>query len=158
MCSWSVYWKKTASSEPPEWEFLGEDDSSLSCNFISLFCLFFRAESEVYGSSQAKGQIRATPFGLCHVATLDLSCFSDLHHSSQQHQILNSLSEATNWTCLLMDTGRIRFLCSTAGIPYHSLYKPLMYYQGVQLWLLHHSRKKKIRTSDILDLKRNLFL
>ena len=32
------------------------------------------------------------------IATQDLSCVCDLHHSSQQHQILNPLSEARDQT------------------------------------------------------------
>ena len=37
-------------------------------------------------------------------ATPDLSRFCDLHHSSQQHEILNLLSEVEDRTCVLMDT------------------------------------------------------
>ena len=37
-------------------------------------------------------------------ATWDLSCIYDLHHSSLQHGILNSLSKARDWTHILMDT------------------------------------------------------
>jgi len=36
-------------------------------------------------------------------ATLDVSHVCDLHHSSQQHWILNLLSEARDRTCVLMD-------------------------------------------------------
>ena len=43
------------------------------------------------------------------IATSDLSCVYDLHHSSQQCQVLNPLSEARNRTCALMDAVRIRF-------------------------------------------------
>ena len=41
--------------------------------------------------------------------TPDLSHICKLHHSSQQHQILNLLSEAREGTCVLMDTCQIRF-------------------------------------------------
>ena len=34
----------------------------------------------------------------------DLSCICDLHCSSHQHQILNSLSGTREWTSILMDT------------------------------------------------------
>ena len=34
-----------------------------------------------------------------------LSCICDLHHSSQQHQILNPLSKGRDGTNILMDTG-----------------------------------------------------
>ena len=37
-------------------------------------------------------------------ATRDLSCICDLHHSSRQHWILNSLSEARDRTNILKDT------------------------------------------------------
>ena len=39
--------------------------------------------------------------------TPDLSSVCDLHHSSQQHQILNPLSKARNRTCILMDASRV---------------------------------------------------
>ena len=42
----------------------------------------------------------------CAIATRDLSCVCDLQHSSQQHQILNPLSEARDQTRVLMDTSR----------------------------------------------------
>ena len=48
-----------------------------------------------YGSSQARGRIRAAAAGL--------------HHSSQQRQILNPLSEARDQICILMDTSWIHF-------------------------------------------------
>ena len=40
-------------------------------------------------------------------AMQDLSCVCDLHHSSQQHRILNPLSEARDQTCVLMDAHRV---------------------------------------------------
>ena len=61
-------------------------------NFI--FCLF-RAAPAAYRDSQARGQIRAV--------------VADLHHGTQQHRILNPLSEARDQTCILMDTRQIRF-------------------------------------------------
>ena len=38
------------------------------------------------------------------IATPDLSHVCDLWHSLWQHQMLNPLSEARDWTCILMDT------------------------------------------------------
>jgi len=38
------------------------------------------------------------------IATPDLSFVCELQHSSQQCQVLNPLSEARDWTCILMDT------------------------------------------------------
>ena len=53
----------------------------------------FRATTAACGDSQAKGRIRAAAAGL--------------HHSSQQRQILNPLSETRDQTCVLMD---VRFI------------------------------------------------
>uniref|UniRef100_A0A8D0MA29 Opalin n=1 Tax=Sus scrofa TaxID=9823 RepID=A0A8D0MA29_PIG len=52
------------------------------------------------------------------MATQDLSCVFDLHHSSQQCQILNPLSEARDRTPNLMVPSRIHFCCATMGTPY----------------------------------------
>jgi len=46
----------------------------------------------------------------------DLSRVCDLYHSSQQRRILNPLSEARDWTCVLMVPSGIRFHCATMGI------------------------------------------
>ena len=50
-------------------------------------------------------------------ATQDPSCVCDLHHGSQQHQILNPLSKARDRTCVLMVTNCIGFRCATVGTP-----------------------------------------
>ena len=50
-------------------------------------------------------------------AAPDPSRVCDLHHSSQQHQILNPLSEARDWTCIPMDTSQIRFLWAMMETP-----------------------------------------
>ena len=39
----------------------------------------------------------------------DLSHDCNLYHSSQQHQILNPLSEARHQTCILMDTSQVEY-------------------------------------------------
>ena len=46
---------------------------------------------------------------------LDLSCVCDWHHSSQQCQILNTLSEARDWTHNLLVPNRIHFCWVTMG-------------------------------------------
>ena len=56
-----------------------------------------------YVSSQARGQIRAVDAGL--------------HLNSQQHQILNPLSEARDGACVLMDTSQIRFCWAMMRTP-----------------------------------------
>ena len=57
--------------------------------------------------------------------TQDPSHVCDLHHSSQQCQILNPLSEARDRTRSLMDTSQIRYCWVTMGTP--------------RLWLAHSS-------------------
>ena len=49
--------------------------------------------------------------------TQDLSHVWDLHHSSQQHWILNPLSKARNQTCILMGTSQVHYCCATMGTP-----------------------------------------
>ena len=51
-------------------------------------------------------------------ATPDPSHICNLHHSLQQCQILNPLSEAWDPTLILMDTSRICVSCTTTGTPY----------------------------------------
>ena len=48
-------------------------------------------------------------------ATWDPSRICDLHHSSQQHQIPDPLSEARDRTHILRDTIQICFPCTTMG-------------------------------------------
>ena len=50
-------------------------------------------------------------------ATPDLSCVCDLHHSSQQRQILNPLRDARDQTCVLMNTNQILFCWAMMGNP-----------------------------------------
>ena len=50
-------------------------------------------------------------------ATSDPSRICDLHHSSQQRQILNPLSKARDPTCNLMVPNWICFPCATTGTP-----------------------------------------
>ena len=65
--------------------------------FFLFFFAFSRATPAAYGGSQARGLIGVVAVGL--------------HHSSQQHQILNPL------TCNLMVPGQIHFCWATTGTP-----------------------------------------
>ena len=65
--------------------------------------IFFRATPIAYGGSQARGQARAVA--------------ASLHPSSQQCWILNPLSEARDWNCILMHASQICFLWATTGTP-----------------------------------------
>ena len=51
-------------------------------------------------------------------ATPDPSCICGLHHSSQQHQILNPRSEARDRTFVLMDASQRPFCWATTGTPW----------------------------------------
>ena len=55
--------------------------------------------------------------------TQNPSHISNLHHSSQQHRILNPLSEASGQTCNLMVPNQIRVCCATAGTPRFYVFK-----------------------------------
>ena len=69
---------------------------------LSFFFCLFRAAPTAHGGSQAKGGLIGA------VAT-------GLHHNSQQHRILNLLSEARDRTCNLIVPGWIHFHCATMG-------------------------------------------
>ena len=74
--------------------------------FFGLLAISWAAPA-AYRGSQARGPIGAVAAGHSHVG--DPSHVCNLHHSSQQHQILNPLSEARNQTCILMDASQIHF-------------------------------------------------
>ena len=57
-----------------------------------------------------------------------LSHICDLHHSSQQRLILNPLSEAGDWTCILMGTSWIPYYWATMGIPRKVILELLLMY------------------------------
>ena len=70
-------------------------------NSLFLFCLF-RATPGAYGSYSSRGQIGATAAGLHHSHSIAGSepCLRQ-HHSSQQHQILNPLTDARDRSLVL---------------------------------------------------------
>ena len=59
-------------------------------------------------------QLQAYPTA---IAMQDPSHVCDLHHSSQQHQILNPLSKARDWICIRMDASQIHFQWAMTGTP-----------------------------------------
>ena len=90
----------------------------------SLFLVFSKAALTTYGGSQATGLIGAvTPAYATATATQDSSHVCDLHHSSQQCQILNSLSKAKDRTHILVDTSQVHQPLSTTGTPIHYFLK-----------------------------------
>jgi len=88
------------------------------CFLFVCFC-HFRAASTAYGDFQARGWFGAVAAGLHHSHSNSGSeaCLWSIHHSSWQHRILNPLSEARDWTCILMDTSQIRFCWAMMGTP-----------------------------------------
>ena len=82
---------------------------SIQCFFFFWsFCLFI-ATPEAYGGSQARGPIRLQPPAHTTATKMqDPSHVRDLHHSSQQHRILNPPSEARDQTHNLMVPSRMR--------------------------------------------------
>ena len=84
--------------------------------FFFFILVVFWAASVVYGISQARVWIRASAAGLFHRNTR-----SELHPwptHSQQCQILNSLSEARDQTCILMDTSWVCYHWAMMGTVY----------------------------------------
>ena len=57
------------------------------------------------------------------IATEDPSRICNLHHSSRQHQILNLLSGARDWTHILMDTSQVGYHWAIRGTPLKSVFK-----------------------------------
>ena len=89
--------------------------------FVCLFVLFFvfMALPAAYGNSQARGWIVATTAGL--------------HHSLQQHRILNPLSEARDGTHVLIDISWVCYCWATKGIP--NLYPLITIYPSMAQWV-----------------------
>ena len=69
-----------------------------------------RTANTVYGSSRlgVKLELQKPAYPTATVMW-DLNHVFDLHHSSGQHRIPNPLSEARDWTLVLMDTSRVRY-------------------------------------------------
>ena len=87
-----------------------------TCFFFFFFLCLFRAAPAAYGSSQARGRIEAAATATA-TATPNPSHICDLHHSSQQHWILNPLGKARNWTRVLMDTSWVCYHGAMMGTP-----------------------------------------
>ena len=69
------------------------------------FSFLFMAMAAIYGSSWARGWIRAAAMAYTTATAIpDLSGICDLYSSLQQHWILNPVSKARDRTCILMVT------------------------------------------------------
>ena len=107
--NWVKWWTQGTPGCAWVWsEGMGSQDSLPPWISFFLFFCFFRVTLAAHGSSQARGPIGAAGASLHHSHPMpDVSCVCDLHHSSQQCWILNPLSEAKDWACILMDTSQI---------------------------------------------------
>ena len=73
-------------------------------------CLFFFLEPHLQHVDFPRAGLESElqlPASATATATRDLSRVCDLHHSSQQCQILNPLSEARDGTSIFMDSSRV---------------------------------------------------
>ena len=80
-------------------------------NMHNFFLCLFRAAPVAYGGSQAKDQFGVVAAGL--------------YHSSQQHWILNPLSEARDQTCVLMGPSQIHFHWAMIATPEKNFFQVL---------------------------------
>ena len=90
------------------WELLQSFFLPLSFIAYYLFIyLLFRAARAAYGSFWARDWIRAVAAGLAtSTAMPNMNLSVNLHHSLQQHQILNPVSEGQGLNHILMDTSQ----------------------------------------------------
>ena len=94
---------------------------------LLIFILFFlRAMLTAYGSSRTRCEMALQlPTYTTAKAMQDPHWGCDLHHCSQQLQILNVPSKAQDPTCILMDTSRIHFHWANTGTPCLLIFKCL---------------------------------
>ena len=80
-----------------------------------------------YGSFQARGRIGVTATAYTTAtATQNPSRIFNLHHSSRQYQILNSLSKARVGTLVLVVTSQVRFHCTSTGTPIMIIFEQIL--------------------------------
>ena len=78
--------------------------------FFLFFFLLFKAAPVAYGSSSARGLIRAVTTAYATATAMpDPSHVCNLHHSSRQCRILNPLSEARDRNCIFLDTSQFPY-------------------------------------------------
>ena len=82
---------------------------SLCQQIFAFFFLLFRAALAAYEvpGLGVESELLLPAYTTATV-TWDLSCIYNPHHSSRQHQILNLLSEARDWTHILVDPSQVR--------------------------------------------------
>ena len=85
------------------------------CLIFFFFLRLHPGQKEVPGLG-VKSELQLPAYTIA-TATRDLSHVCDLHHRSQQCQILNPLSKARDRTHDLMVLSQVHFRCTTTGTP-----------------------------------------
>ena len=88
------------------------------------------------------------------VATVDPRCVCDLHHSSQQHQIVNPVSEVRDWTCILMDTSWVCYHRPMSG----TLHTWLLKLPSLELMGISETRGKEFDKDQLENISKKLFV
>ena len=84
---------------------------------------FFKGHTHSIWMFPGYGHFGAAAASLCQATAMpDPSHAFNLHHSSQQHQILNPLNKARDWTCVLIDTSWVCYHWATTGTPHFLKY------------------------------------
>ena len=88
--------------------------------FIFFFFVFFLGPNPQHMDVPRLGVESELQVLACTTATAtsDPNHIYNIHHSSQQHQILNPLIEGRDWTHNLMVPSQIHFCCTMMGTPY----------------------------------------
>ena len=94
---------------------IGQKHWCFSPEVSTVFFFFFLQHMEV-PELRVKSELQLQACTTA-IAMPDLSQICDLHHSSQKRWILNPLSKARDWTCILMGTSQIHFCWATPGTP-----------------------------------------
>ena len=114
------YYNKTEKYVSADGHMLNSNDNrkEYGLSFLPDFFFFFRAAPVTYGSSWlgVESGLQLSAY-TTSTTTPDLNHVCSLHHSSQQCQILNTLSQARDQTYNLMVTSWICFHCATMGTP-----------------------------------------
>ena len=91
---------------------------NMQLKFFNSFFLFFFLEPHPRHMDVPRLGVKSElqlPAYTIATAMPNPSCVYDLHHSSQQQWILTQ-SKARDWTCILTDTGWVRYHWATMGV------------------------------------------
>ena len=98
-------------------------ETNISPSFFFCVCVCFLGPNLRHTEVPRPG-VKAEPQLLAYTTAMarrDLSWVCHLHHSSWQHRILNSVSEARDRTHIPLDTSQVCYPWATAGTPLHPL-------------------------------------